>query len=490
MASNNATWVPNTSVSVTASRRSSGSCVDSTISAALFNSHLELPGIMDKSFLLVGLDCLRQQPGGMKRRRDLCVLNRNVMKGRLRRICCGVAAGAVLLFCVPAPAAGQPPSDSTLKRGQYLATVGNCISCHTRPGAVPFSGGVLFETLFGKIYSSNITPDPATGIGRWSAGDLRQAMHEGIAAGGHRLFPAFPYTSFSKTTDADTDAIFTYLRTLTAVRYTPPSNGFLFSQRWALMFWNYLFFDEGRFSPSPTQSTEWNRGAYLVESLGHCGACHTPRNYLMAEEKGSAYQGGHFQDKVAQGKTRRWSAVNLTSAKSGLASWSVSDLEKYLQSGFSMRAGTFGPMNGVIVNSLRKMTPEDVHSMAVYLKSLPPREYTDEAGISPTQLTAGESIYKERCEKCHLASGRGGMLSAPPLAGSAVVQADDPASLINIILYGPETPEDVSFGAWETMKPYAEVLDDSQVAAVSNYIRGSWKNRGRPVTPKDAAEQR
>jgi mono/diheme cytochrome c family protein len=385
-------------------------------------------------------------------------------------------------------AAGAPP-DPKIERGRYLTDAGNCISCHTRAGSAAYTGGVSFETPFGTIYSTNITPDQETGIGNWSLEDLRRAVHEGIAPGGYRFFPAFPYASFTRVADEDVGAIYAYLRTLKPIRSAPIGNDFIFSQRWVLRFWNGLFFEQGRFIPNRAQSFEWNRGAYLVEGLGHCGACHTPRNAFMAEVTARKYAGGLIRDKVAQGRSRRWSAVNLTSAKNGLASWSIADLTNYLQTGFTQRAGTFGPMNEVIVNSLKKMTREDVHAMALYLKSLPASEYRGES-VSPDQAKAGESIYKDRCEKCHSSSGRGGMFSGPPLAGSPVVQAEDPASLINIILYGPETPKELSFGAWETMMPYSEVLDDSQVAAVSNYVRGSWGNRASPVKAADVAQQR
>jgi mono/diheme cytochrome c family protein len=398
------------------------------------------------------------------------------------------ADGAPQHIGVPT-ATGESPSEARAWRGRYLANAGNCVSCHTRAGAKPFSGGVMFETPFGVIYSSNITPDIDTGIGRWTADDLRRAMHEGIAAGGYRLFPAFPYTSFTKVTDEDVDAIYAYLRTIKAVRYKPPPSDFLFTQRWVLGLWNSLFFTEGRFSLDTAHSAEWNRGAYLVDGLGHCGACHTPRNGLMAESAANAYSGGRIQDKVTETKVRNWSAVNLTPAQSGLASWSVDDLTKYLKTGFSLRAGTFGPMNEVIVNSLAKLGDDDVRAIAVYLKSLPPHEYSG-ASIGPDQMEAGRSIYKERCEKCHSASGRGGLLSGPPLSGSAVVQADDPASLINIIIYGPDRPKDVSMGAWETMKPYGDVLNDPEIAALSNFIRGSWGNRARAVSPGDVSRQR
>jgi mono/diheme cytochrome c family protein len=414
---------------------------------------------------------------------------------------CLAAAGA-FLSCADSIALGQnpvaehpaaiiePAFESMVELGKYLANAGNCVSCHTRAGGAPFGGGVPFVTPFGKIYSTNITPDPLSGIGKWGVDDLRRAMHEGVAAGGYRLFPAFPYTSFTKVTDADVGAIYAYLRTLKPVRYTPPGNGLIFAQRAGLMLWNALFLHEGRFSPDATRSAEWNRGAYLVQGLAHCGECHTPRNLFMAESTRRGYAGGVLQDSVAQGsKVRRWSAVNLSSAKNGLAGWSVSDLEKYLQTGFSSRAGTFGPMNEVIVNSSKNMTPADVHAMAIYIKSLPAQEYNGDV-VSPELTKAGEKIYRDRCAKCHAASGRGGMFSGPPLAGSAVVQAEDPASLINITLYGPETPKGVSMGAWESMQPYYDVLDDSQVAAVCNYVRGSWGNRASAVFATDVAHQR
>jgi mono/diheme cytochrome c family protein len=192
---------------------------------------------------------------------------------------------------------------------------------------------------------------------------------------------------------------------------------------------------------------------------------------------------------VGKGKQRRWFAVNLTSQKHGLGSWSVADLTRYFQTGVSSRAGTFGPMNEVIVNSLKRLTPEDLHAMAVYVKGLQGPPYTDEA-VTPELVAAGASIYKDRCEKCHGSSGRGGFFSGPPLAGSAVVQAEDPASLINVILYGPAVPKSVTFGAWETMLAYAEVLDDSEVAALSNFLRGSWGNRASPVSTASVARQR
>jgi mono/diheme cytochrome c family protein len=381
--------------------------------------------------------------------------------------------------------------DALVERGRYVALASNCASCHTRRGGAPYAGGVAFETPVGTIYSSNITSSVEHGIGAWTVEDLRRALHEGIAAEGYRLFPAFPYTSFTQMTDEDVDALYAYLRTVAADDYEPPANDFLFRQRWAMAIWNALFFEPARFQPDPTQTAEWNRGAYLVEALGHCGACHTPRNIFMAEQRDKAHQGGTLREYVTEDKVRDWAAVNLTSSAAGLKAWSVDDLTKYLHTGFSRRAGTWGPMNEVVANSTSKLTEQDVRAMAVYIKSLPQGE---EPGAPPPvteeQAALGQAIYKDRCEKCHGASGRGGMFSGPPLEGSAIVQSVDPDSLINAILYGATAPEGIRLGAWETMKPLADVLSDDDIANVANYVRGSWGNSAPPVDAARVAKQR
>lgn len=389
----------------------------------------------------------------------------------------------------PVAAAAPTAAEALSARGKYLTDAGNCITCHTAPGGALFAGGLAFTTPLGTIYSSNITPDNETGIGQWTAADLRRAMHEGIGRGGYHLFPAFPYTSFTRVTDADIDAIYAYLRTVPPVHHTPPANSPLFRLRWGMSVWNWLFFKPGRFQPDPKQSAEWNRGAYLVNGLGHCDACHTPRNLFLAEVASRSYAGGSLTDRVIDDQMRRWSAVNLTSAHSGLAAWSVDNLTRYLRNGFSPRAGTFGPMNEVIVNSLHNLTSDDIHAMATYLKSLPARDEAS-ATVAADSASRGAGIYKDRCEECHGSSGRGGLFNGPPLEASAVVQDADPATLINVLLYGPTLPKGVSFGAWETMKPYRDVLNDNEIAAVADYIRSSWDNRAPPVTASEVAKQR
>nr|WP_298720422.1 cytochrome c [uncultured Steroidobacter sp.] len=391
-------------------------------------------------------------------------------------------------------AAASNAADALVERGRYVALAANCASCHTRPGGAAYAGGVAFETPLGTIYSTNITSSPERGIGKWTAQDLRRALHEGIAAGGYRLFPAFPYTSFTQMTDEDVDALYAYMRTVPADEYQPPDNDFVFKQRWAMTLWNALFFEPARFEPDPKQTPEWNRGAYLVGALGHCGACHTPRNRFMAEMTDKAYQGGTLREYVTADKVRDWAAVNLTSSADGLKTWSVDDLTKYLHKGFSLRGGTWGPMNEVVGNSTSKLTLEDARAMATYIKSLPPKSPPEgaqtQAPVTAEQAALGEGIYHDRCEKCHGASGRGGMFSGPPLAGSAIVQSADPDSLINAILYGATPPKGMTLGAWETMKPLADVLSDTEIANVANYVRGSWGNAAPPVDAARVAKQR
>lgn len=394
---------------------------------------------------------------------------------------------------VAAPA--LPPADPLVVKGEYLARAGNCISCHTRPGGEPFTGGFAFTTPYGflgKIHSTNITPDPETGIGTWTEEQFVRAMHTGVAATGSRLFPAFPYTALTLVTTDDLKAIYAYLKSLPPVRYTPPANGILFSQRWPMIFWNALFFKEGRYQPDSAQSAEWNRGAYLVEGLGHCSACHTPRNIFLAERPSLKLSGGTQPDIVEEGKIRTWSAVNLTSASTGLGPWPVEQIARYLKTGHNTKAGIFGPMNDVIINSLQYLSVEDTKAMAVYLKSLPPIGESPTQTLTDDERAAGEALYKKHCEDCHLTSGRGAFLKAPPIAGSPIVQAAHPASLINSILYGAKVGKGspLPFGAWEDMKSFADKMTDQEIATLANYLRTSWDNKGGRVSPSDVAKQR
>jgi mono/diheme cytochrome c family protein len=402
----------------------------------------------------------------------------------------------VSLVMLGTAARAEVTTTSSLEKGRYLATAGNCETCHTREGGKPYAGGVPFVTPFGTIYSTNITPDPQTGIGGWTAAEFAAALREGENAEGDHLYPVFPYTAFTKLSDEDTAALFAYMQTLTPVKYTPPENDldFPYSQRWGLGLWKALYFDEGRFVPNEVQSAEWNRGAYLVEGLGHCAMCHTPRNFMGASDEDLALTGGTYKDKV-QGMLLEWSASNLTSAQSGLASWSVEDIADYLKLGFTEKASVFGPMNEVVVNSTRHLSSEDVHAVAVYLKSLPANAQDGEDPADEEILRAGSLQYDIHCGTCHLPTGLGSASTGPPLVGSPVVLAVDPASLINITLYGAQLPEEApseewSKRSWKVMEPFARKMNDEEVAALLSYVRSAWGNEAGEVTPEQVATQR
>jgi mono/diheme cytochrome c family protein len=413
----------------------------------------------------------------------------------------GFVAMSLVALCFGAPARLQAAQEieaapeSLIEKGRYLVQVANCVSCHTTRDGTPFAGGKAFETTYrflGALYSSNITPDRETGLGSWTEDDFSRAMRLGVAPGGKHLFPAFPYTSFTRLAATDVKAIYAYLRTIPPVHAVAPQNSLWFRQRWVMVLWNALFFRVGELAPDASESDAWNRGHYLVEALGHCGACHTPRNLLLAERAEAGLTGGVQIAEVEAGKSRTWSAPNLTSAESGLAKWSVEDLQKYLKTGSSRRAGALGPMNEVIGNSLRYLTDADVAALVGYIKSLPANKESPQQTLSVDERAAGQSLYDKRCEECHLSTGRGGFRKAPPVASNPVTQARDAASLVNVIVYGAKPAQEIpsAFDAWEDMPGFKDKMTDTEIAQLANYLRASWGNRGGRVSPNFVAGQR
>lgn len=407
----------------------------------------------------------------------------------------GVVA-SLMSFSTSVQAAESADLTEIEQQGEYLARAGNCVSCHTSEDGRPFAGGLAFETPFGLIYSTNITPDPESGIGQWTLEEFSTALRQGEDPDGNHLYPVFPYTSYAKVSDEDVEAIYAYLKTVEPVQYTPPENelGFPYNQRWALGLWKSLYHDDSRFEPQPDQSEEWNRGAYLVEGLGHCAMCHTPRNFMGANDTSMAMTGGTYMTRV-EGKLSEWSAPNLTSADSGLAMWSVDDITDYLKLGVSHRAGVFGPMNEVVVNSTRHLSREDVRAMAVYLKSLPANAQESGEPASEEVMRAGSLQYDIHCGSCHLPTGEGSPEQGPPLVGSPVVLDADPASLINITLYGAQTPhispsEEWESRTWIRMEPFENKMNDQQIADMLSFIRATWGHEAGAVTPEQVAEQR
>lgn len=398
---------------------------------------------------------------------------------------------------------GQGPAysaDATLavgtqiERGEYLALAGNCASCHTSADEGFMAGGVAFETPFGTVYSTNITPDAETGIGNWTGEQFLNSMREGVRPNGEHLYPVFPYTAFTKVTNEDVAALFAYLKSIPAVRRAAPENdlSFPFNIRRLMSVWKAMFFDAGAYAADDSKSAEWNRGAYIVEALAHCGACHSPRNFLGAEQTEMAMSGGVYTDKIPGGALRPWSAPNLTSAPSGLELWPLEELAAYLKTGKNSYVETFGPMNEVILNSTRHLSDSDVNSMAAYLKSLPPKEQ-DRGSVAKNEvLGMGRTQYNLHCGTCHLPTGLGDETMAPRLAGgSLVVQASNPASLINVILYGPEMPHPpLPTKRRKPMEEFQYLLNDEEVAALASFVRSSWGNAGGAVTAKEVAAQR
>jgi len=415
-----------------------------------------------------------------------------------------LAIAAVVLLIIAAWAFLRPDysigdmdvssSSANIERGKYLALAGNCASCHTTASGEFMAGGLAFETSFGTIYSTNITPDAATGIGDWTATDFLNSMRHGVRPGGEHLYPVFPYTAFTKVTDEDIAAIFAYLQSIPAVLQAAPENdiAFPFNMRSLMAIWKTLFFDAGAYVADESRPADWNRGAYVVEALAHCGACHSPRNYLGAEQAGMAMSGGVYADKVPNGTVRPWSAPNLTGAPNGLGMWAHEEVAAYLKNGINSYVETFGPMNEVIINSTRHLSDDDVSSMAVYLKSLPASE-TDRGTVAKDKvLGMGRTLYNLHCGTCHLPTGLGGEESAPRLGGgSLVVQASNPASLINVILDGPELPDPpLPTKRRKPMESFRYLLDDDEIAALASFLRSSWDNTGGEVTAEQVRAQR
>lgn len=391
-------------------------------------------------------------------------------------------------------------TEDKAERGRYLATVSNCMTCHTAKNGKPFAGGVKFETPFGSIYSSNITQDVETGIGSWALEDFRTAMRKGVNRDGKHLYPVFPYTAYTKMSDQDIEAIYAYLITIDSVSSpkTPHEVRFPYNINMLLAVWKMLYLDEGPLPINKAQSEQWNRGAYLAEGAGHCGMCHTPRNFLGGQQLEKAYTGGVFTDHVKSGDERSWSATNLTQSSRGLAAWSKQDLIDYLTTGISKRAITFGPMNDVIMNSTRHLTAGDADALASYLMSLPANEQPIGDVASKEIIASGNALYTVHCGTCHLptglgAEGKGGNIGADlgvPLAGSSVVQAHDPSSLINNILWGGDVPARPFNSGRREMTPFALKMTDEEIAKLASYIRTAWGNKGGSVTPEQVEKQR
>jgi len=408
-----------------------------------------------------------------------------VQRSHLRMLV--IAAAWCALPLAPAAAQTAVPPDLA-KRGEYLARAGDCIACHTAPEGRLFAGGRAMPTPFGTLYTSNITPDPASGIGRWTPDEFYEMMHTGHSPTLGLLYPAMPFASYTKVTRADSDAIFAYLRTVPAVTQQNRENDlrFPYNNRQLIIGWRTLFFTEGEYKPDPRQSAEWNRGAYLVQGLGHCGMCHTPINALGGSSESQAFEGGLIP-------MQNWYAPSLTSNReAGLGDWSVAEISDLLRTGISARGVVYGPMAEVVYNSLQYLTEEDTRAMAVYLKSIgqgtPPEAAVSNVPSTESSLllSLGKTVYDAQCASCHGARGQGAPPNYPPLAGNQSIQMTSAVNPIRMVLNGGFPPGTAGNARPYGMPPFAQVLSDNEVAAVVTYIRVSWGNRGAAVTARDA----
>ncbi len=406
-----------------------------------------------------------------------------------------LAGGGAAYAFRPTPIDPAPRLETlgaSAERGAYLATAGNCRACHTTKNGDAYAGGVPFHTDFGTIYSTNITSSSQQGIGRWSFADFYNAMKHGLRPNGSNLYPAFPYTHFARLKDEDIGSLYLYFANVAPSFTVPPENrmDFPFGERRLMLFWNRMFHDPVPFAEDPAQSAEWNRGAYLVESIAHCGACHSPRNMLGGQNEASDLSGGIYVSHVFDSRHRTWAAVDLTPSADGLARWSAQDIADYLRNGFNDHTVVHGPMNEVVIDSTSKLSSEDTAAMASYLTSLEP----DEAGFSwpfvGGDYDLGDTVYTVHCGTCHLPDGDGDPTLGVSLAGNAIVQAENPASLINVILYGPDLPPPPFSVSRTRMKPFGKRLSDEDIAAVATYVRNSFGNSASSVSEDEVTAQR
>jgi mono/diheme cytochrome c family protein len=383
-----------------------------------------------------------------------------------------------------------PPTGESVARGAYLIRVGNCMACHTNRGGAPFAGGRAIETPFGTVYAGNLTPHPATGIGSWSRDHFWRALHDGRSRDGRILVPAFPYPDYTRVSRAYADAMFDYLRSLPPVERanTPHRLRWPYNTQAALALWRALYFSPGGHEEDRNATAEWNRGAYLVQGLGHCGACHTARNALGASSAMMDLSGGLIP-------MQNWYAPSLTSsAEAGVADWDLVQIERLLQTGVAAGGAVLGPMAEVVLHSTQYLAPDDLRAMAVFLKSLPRTTSAAAPGpalaVSARVAERGAKLYDQHCAACHGDQSQGVSGAYPALAGNRAVTLLVTANLVQVVLYGGFPPSTAGNPRPFGMPPYATVLSDSDVAAVLSHIRGSWGNRSPAVSELWVSQQR
>jgi mono/diheme cytochrome c family protein len=385
-----------------------------------------------------------------------------------------VLALCLCLVALPSMAADKDEENSAIKRGAYLMKIGDCVACHTAVGGRELAGGLAFETPFGPVYSTNITSDKDTGIGNYSYDDFYDAMHHGIGINGN-LYPAMPYTSYSLLTDEDTKAIYAYLMSTKPLKQANLENDvtFPFNLRFGLKGWNLIAHDAKVFKPNNTKSESWNRGNYLVNALGHCGECHTPRDTLYAMEPDK-----HFQGAIIEGLE----ASDITPSELNRQNWTHGDLKNLFTEGYSRKGTVFGGMYPVVYHSFSHLTDTDMLAVSRYLLD------TDDS-IEPQKLTfnghnpklPGYNLYKGYCAGCHGQNGEGRPNVAPAMAGNATIDKASPHNIVAVILKGIESQHYNSTTSFYAMPGYAKELDDEQIKDLANYLRLTWSTQSRSI---------
>ncbi|NWB71144.1 cytochrome c [Pseudomonas sp. G5001] len=389
-----------------------------------------------------------------------------------------------------------------VKQGEYLARAGDCVACHTAKGGKPFAGGLPMETPIGTIYSTNITPDK-TGLGDYSFEDFDQAVRHGVAKNGSTLYPAMPYPSYARVSESDMQALYAYfMKGVEPVAQVNKDSDIPWplSMRWPLAGWRWMFAPKVEdYKAQAGADPVISRGAYLVEGLGHCGACHTPRALTMQEKSLSASDGSAFLSGSAP--LEGWIAKSLRGDhKDGLGSWSEDQLVQFLKTGRSDRSAVFGGMSDVVVHSMQYMSEEDLTAIARYLKSLPAVDPKDQPHQYDKQVAdalwkgddskPGASVYIDNCAACHRTDGHGYTRVFPALAGNPVLQTADATSLINIVLNGGTLPATHTAPSTFTMPAFAWRLSDQEVADVVSFVRDSWGNKGETVKASQVKDLR
>ena len=385
--------------------------------------------------------------------------------------------------------AGEDSATLQIEKGRYLALAGNCAGCHTLPGSEPYAGGYGVPTPYGTIYAPNLTPDKTHGLGSWTSADFWRAMHHGRSKNGRFLYPAFPYTNYTKVTRADSDLIFVYLQSLPIATQANKTHTlrFPYNTQAALAVWRMLYFKAGEAEPVAAQSMEWNRGAYLVSGLGHCDACHAERGFMGAVASGNAGRGSLNLSEALQGGVipqLNWYAPPLNSKVA------KTETAKYLTSGLNSVAYAGGPMAEVVYNSTQYLSDSDAAAISVFISSLPLAVNKASSNRPPAPSQMGAAIYEKHCESCHGKSGEGAAGAYPRLAASASVLTSPTNNLIRVLLEG-------GFGASTAanprpfgMPPFAQVLSSTEIAAVLTHIRSSWGNAAGFVNELDVINAR